>query len=183
MKVKDIIICALKKLNLFSVAEKLDRGEAMDGYETETVATLTYCYNAVEDELARRYLPLPATARFAERRVGFDDFPHIPVRIRRVTAGGAAVKFSVTATHLTAEADDICVEYFYAPYRKNIDGLCECAKCAGEDLLAYGAAAEFCLINGEAEAADMFENKYRQAVDAAQSRLRGCGRIPPRSWV
>lgn len=183
MKVKDVIICALKNLNLPEVAAKLTSGEQTDAYESETADTLLCCYNAVEDELARRYLPLLTAEEFAESEIFFTQFTRTPVKIKKVTAGGREVKYSLTPQYLKAEEGKVKVEYFYAPAKKRMDGICECAPSAGENLLAYGICAEYCFINGEAASAETFENKYRQAIDAAQSRLRGCGHIPPRRWV
>lgn len=185
MRVKDVIICALEKLNLHAVAEKLAAGEQTDGFEKETINTLLCCYNAVEDELARHYLPLTKKDCLTSTNgeYPFTSFSRIPVNIRQVTADGKKVKFSCGALGIKTDEKSIAVEYYYAPEKKAVNDYTECAAEAGEQLIAYGMAAEYCFINGEADLAAGFENKYRQAVDAAQSKLRCRSALPPRRWV
>ena len=39
------------------------------------------------------------------------------------------------------------------------------------------------LINGEVEASEAWEAKYRREIDRVQNKLPVCGQIPPRRWV
>lgn len=183
MKVKEVIIYALKSLGMADAAQKLEAGAETDKYGAETVETLLYCYNAVEDELARKYLPLSAQEDLesADGEYYYTRFTRAPVKIKRVFSRGTPVDYTLYAQYMRADAEGITVEYEYSPQRKKLDGVCECAMEVGAALLAAGVCAEYCFINGEADAADAWEERYRAAVDKAQTR-RG-GRIPPRRWV
>ncbi len=185
MKVKDIIISALKISGRAEAAQKLAEGSALSEEENETVNAFLYCFNAVEDEVARRFIPLSAreVMTSGNGEYYFAGFANAPVKIKRVLSGGKKIPYERFPLYLFADAAEICVEYEYSPRKKTLDGVCDFSDGAGEYLFAYGAAAEYCLINGEVEAAALWESKYRQCVDEAQSRLPEAGYIPPRRWV
>lgn len=151
----------------------------------ETVETVLYCFNAAEDEVARRYMPLTRREEIAspDGRFYFAAFARPPVRINAVKAGGRSVGYELFTEYLRADSNKISVEYDFAPLRKDIDGASDFGAEVGEYMLAYGAAAEYCLINGEAEAAGLLEGRYRAEIDGAQRRLPSGGRIPPRRWI
>lgn len=186
MKVKDIIVTTLKILGRGLLAEKLaDYGE-LDAGERDTVNTLLHCFNAVEDEVARSYIPLCAeqTMKNPDGKFLFSRLEHTPVRITAVLSGGAAAAYKIFPDHIKTDATDITVEYDYAPPVKDIDGVSEYNCAVGGYLFACGAAAEYCLINGEIEAAEAWESKYRQEIERVQRKsVSSGGYIPPRRWV
>ena len=185
MRVKDVVICALGKLNLRETAEKIASGGQTDSFENEAVKTLVCCYNAVEDELARRYLPLTARDKLSspDGVYVYAGFSRAPVKIKRVLSDGKEIAFTQEADRFTADSASVTVEYFYAPEKKKLDDFCECSAQAGVNLMADGMAPEYCFINGEADMADAFEAKYRSAIDAAQSKIRDRIHLPPRRWI
>lgn len=185
MKVKDVIISALNILGRSDIAAALKKGETLGAEAGDTVETLLYCFNATEDELARKYAPLNASEELIspDSKFFFSDFSRPPVRIKRVLADGRETECEIYTRYLTAPATKITVEYEYAPLKKNLDGESDFGADTGEYLLALGAASEYCLVNGEIEAAEIWESKYRREIDGAQKRLPSCGRIPPRRWI
>lgn len=186
MKVKDIVVTALKILGRNELAEKLSEGDELDGGEKDTVNTLVHCFNAVEDEAARCYIPLCAvqTIYSYDGKIPFSRFEHTPVRITGVTSEGKAVSYKVYPDCIKADAKSVTVEYDYAPSVKDIDGVSEFNCAVGGYLFACGAAAEYCLINGEIQAAEAWESKYRQEIERVQSSTpTSGGYIPPRRWV
>lgn len=185
MQVKELIISALNILGRGELAELLSVGGELDGEGLETVNTLVYCFNAVEDEIARKYLPLTAKEDLtsANGKFSYTNFSHSPVKIKSVLSGGAAVEYQLLPQYIAVNAKKITVEYGYAPSKKQLDGTSDFGAEAGSRMFALGMAAEYCLINGEIEAAELWEKKYRDAIDAAQSALTAGGVIPPRRWV
>lgn len=185
MKVKDIIASALKLLGRADLVSALSGLSKADKEGQELIDTLVYCFNAVEDELARKYIPLTEKEDLASPDTLFfyNSFLHNPVRIKRVTVGGKSVKYEVFARYLCVQAENITVEYDYAPARKELDGDSDYGKEAGEYLFALGIAAEYSLINGEAEMAEKWEKKYREQLDGIQRTLPACEKIPPRRWI
>ena len=172
MKVKDVIISALNILGRSELAATLSAGGTLTAEESETVNTLLYCFNAVEDEVARKYMPLSGrenlTASAGEYY--YSTFIHAPVKIKRVFADGKAVDFELMPHYMAVNANKITVEYEYAPAKKKLEGSSDFGAEVGEYLLALGAASEYCLINGEIEAAELWENKYRKELGLARRR-------------
>ncbi len=186
MKVKDVIVTTLKILGRNALAEKLSEEDELDDGERDTVNTLVHCFNAVEDEVARNYIPLSAsqTMRSPDGRYAFSQFEHTPVKITGVTFDGAAASYKLFPEYLKADEKQITVEYDYAPPIKDIDGVSEFNCSVGVYLFACGAAAEYCLINGEIQAAEVWESKYRQEIEGVQRKSgTSGGYIPPRRWV
>ena len=184
MKVKDTIASALTLLGRADVKSALS-DETLDEEGQELVNTLLYCFNAVEDELARKYIPLTAKEErySATEQFNYKNFKHCPIKIKRVIVDGSPVKFEVFTQYMVVHAEDITVEYEYAPTRKTLDGDSDYGDEVGAYLIALGIASEYSLINGEAEMAEKWEKKYRAQLDGVQRALPVCGNIPPRRWI
>ena len=186
MKVKDVIASALR---LIGRAELIDdiSSPTLSDYEdaAEVISTLLYCFNAVEDELSRKYIPLVTSEEMLspDTKFPYSDFQHYPLRIKRVTVDGRGVGFEVFHRYLQVDAKKIVTEYEYVPKRKKVDDESDYGDDVGEYLIALGIASEFSVINGEAEMADIWEKRYREQLDRVQRSLRVCASIPPRRWV
>lgn len=191
MKVKDIIVTALRFVGRDDIAQNIlsvdDIADAdFTDEESEVIETLMYCFNSVEDELARCYIPLKTKEDlFSDNGVyNFSDFSLRPVKIISVTSGGKPVKYSITPLSLIADCAEITVEYGYAPLKKDIDGESEFSSVlANERLVAAGIASEYCLIDGEAKLAETWESVYRNEIEALQRTKLSALRLPPRRWV
>ena len=185
MKVKDVIISALNILSRSDLAKSVSSDTALDAEGQETVNTLMYCYNSVEDELARKYFPLTATDQLKSENGKFLYlyFSRTPVRIKSVKVDGKDVKYVLETVQLVTDAKKITVEYEYAPSKKNIDGVSELRDTVGQHIMAFGVVSEYFLINGEIEEAELWESKYRKSIDEVQRALPCGGTIPPRRWV
>lgn len=185
MKVKEVIISALKILGRADVAANLSAGAELGAEESETVDALLYCFNAAEDEVARKYVPLYFKEELAspDGEYFYESFMYSPIKINRVLVDGSEAEFEIFPFYMKTDSVKITVEYQYAPSKKKIDGSSDFGGEVGEYLLALGAASEYCLINGEVEAAELWEKKYREEIDVAQKELPACKNIPPRRWI
>ena len=186
MKVRDIIASALKLIGRSELVSDLSNPSSSAQEDAQEVTdTLLYCFNAVEDELARKYIPLVESEEMSstDTRFLYSAFKHYPVKIRRVTVDNKPVTFDVFTKYMSVQAKKIAVEYEYAPTRKNINDVSEYGDEVGEYLFALGIAAEYSVINGEAEMADIWEKKYRTQLDRVQHTLPVCANIPPRRWI
>lgn len=186
MKVKEIINNALTLLGRADLASKQD-GETLSAEEAETLEILLYCYNAVEDEIARCYFPLRCRekASSATGRYNFFLLQHKPVRIVKVLADGKEKEFFMYPEYMETDAKDIILEYEYLPSKKEIEDDSEFSQQIGGRLLAYGVASEYSLIMGEVQSAEIWEGKYRKEIEnlyTEEPSLSG-GYIPPRRWV
>lgn len=186
MKVKNIISCALRLTGRSDAAETLETEAERTAEEEEAIKTMLYCFNAVENELARSYFPLinGESIEAVSGKVNFSDFSYSPVKITAVKCGGKPVQYSLKPQYIATDADSVWVEYWYVPAVKTIDDDSEYDGTeVGELLVAYGAASEYCLINGESSAAELWESKYRDAIDKSRRTHRRKRFIPPRRWV
>ena len=186
MKVIDVIASALRLIGRSELIPFIE--DASNAYEEdagEVIETLLYCFNAVEDELARKYVPLVICEEMSspDNKYYFSKFKCNPIKIKKVTADGKTVPFKIFVGYMQAQANKIEVEYEFAPMPKPIDGFSDFLDEVGEYLIALGMASEYSIINGEAEMADRWEKKYRAQLDAVQRKLPVCAGIPPRRWV
>lgn len=186
MKVKDIIIRAMRFIGREDLATKLEKSEVLYGDDADTENTLLYCVNAVEDELARNYFVLQYSDNLysLNGQYPYTSFTHIPVQILNVYNYGKAADYNVKYGYLECAADRITVEYRYVPNKKKIsEDSCFDGLTVGEKLIASGAASEYYLINGAMQESELWESKYRQEIDRAQKKLGNKNVIPPRRWV
>ncbi len=148
-------------------------------------AFLTYL-NAVLDELARGYFPLDASESFSSPngRFALADFARCPVAITRVTWNKEPVKWHIYPDYLTADAENILVEYEYAPDPLGLDDEFGYPVYAvGARLVECGMVAEYFLVSGDGTGYTLWENKYRDEIERLLSRSNLSGRIPPRRWI
>lgn len=186
MTIKEIAVCAFKMLGRSDIAQTLLSGGTPDGEEAEKTDTLLYCINAVEDELARYYFPvkLTETLSSADGKYYFSAFTNRPVKILSVMADGKNAEYTASAQYILCAEKKITVEYEYAPAKKQLDDKSAFNGTAvGEKLVASGAAAEYCLVAGSIQLAQLWESRYREEIDLARGKFRTHAYIPPRRWV
>ncbi len=173
-------------------AMELGVAEELDGYFDDTSSlyarvgeTLLQCYNVVENELALDYLPLTMEDE-VETQTGTVDFSALSckaVRILRVTDGNdVAVKYRIFPNYLKTQPGKLKILYVYSPREKELGDECECALTASKRMLAFGIAAEYCLRMGMYEEADVWNKKYKGAIEAAY-KAAPCKRISSRRWI
>ena len=111
MEVKDVIASALRLIGRAELVSALSDGSETDAEGQELIQTLLYCFNAVEDELARKYIPLVASEEMSssKNQFLFSSFKRYPVKIRRVTVDNKKVPFDVLAKYMSVKADKIVV--------------------------------------------------------------------------
>ena len=186
MKVKDVITSALRLIGRSELISDLsDPSLSEEEDAAEVIETLLYCFNAVEDELSRKYIPLSTSEelRSSDNKFYYSNFSQNPVKIKRVTVNGNKADFEIYTKFMVVKGNKIKVDYEYSPRRKTLDGDSEYGDEVGEYLIALGMAAEYAAINGEAEASDRWEKQYRIQLDGVQRTLAVCAKIPPRRWV
>ncbi|MCD7728851.1 MAG: hypothetical protein LUI60_02935 [Clostridia bacterium] len=185
IKVKDVIILALNMLDRADVAEAMD-AETLTDEQTEVLNTLLHCFNSVEDELARSYFPVAALqdVSVTDGKFYFTGLDHTPVKIIGVTSGGKRVKYRLTPQYIQTNAANITVEYNFCPDAKDLGGESDYdGICFGGRLMAYGVAAEYCLIRGGIEESQGWESKYSLAIEGARKLSPARRYIPPRRWA
>lgn len=186
MKVKDIIVRALYYAGRDDVADIVQNGGEHTAESAEVLKTVLYCFNAVEDELARNYFSLTCEEEMSSASgvYYYSDFSRSPVKILSVKSQGKETAYTAYENSLLCPSAKITVAYEYAPEKIGIDGDSAFSEDqASIKMLASGAAAEYCLINGEVSQASALENKYRQEIDKISRSALAKVKFPPRRWV
>lgn len=185
MKVKDIVIRALLYAGRADVVVAIDEDD-FTKEQLDALQTAILCFNAVEDELARCYLPLKKTETFCSDNgeIEFIKFSERPVKILSVKSASGKCDFEIMPEKIRTRAGEVCIEYNFAPGAKGMgDESVYSEVQANEALIAAGTAAEFSLIYGDAGAADEWEKRYRREIDKIQRQKFSDAKIPPRRWV
>lgn len=186
MTVKEVICAALRLAGRDDAAEAIDGGGALTAECQRTKNAFLAYFNSVLDELARAYFPLgyEQEVSFAGGRKPLSSFPRRVIRVKKVAVDGKPVAWSISSGYLCAEAESAVVFYEYAPNALGEDDTFNYPVYAvGEKLVEFGMVAEHYLVLGCAEESRMWEEKYRQEIDALLCRRTVRNRIPPRRWV
>ena len=183
MTVKEIIIAAATELGIADEVRAFIEGEAETG--KAKTDTLVRCFNLVENEVARDYLPLYAE-EVLETETGavyYEELEKSAVRILGIEdEWGNSLAYKLFPEYLKTQSGKICVRYTYTPTEKDIDGESDFTLYASLRLFAYGVAAEYALATGAFEEAAVWDKKYKDAIHAAY-KLRSVKKIQSRRWV
>ena len=101
-----------------------------------------------------------------------------------ITCGTPTLQALEAAKDLEAEGIRITVRYMYCPVKKTISDESDYSGYpVGERLMSYGAAAEYCLIEGAFEDSENWEKRYRDEIARHRPYEKAEGYIPARKWV
>ncbi len=186
MTVKEVICQALHLVGRDDAAEAISGSAQLSAEVTRTKnAFLTY-FNSVVDELSRGYFPLSVTeqVRFPQGKFPLAGFSHRVVRIKKIIADKKSIEWHILAGYLYADAQEATVYYEYAPNPSaESDEFSYPEFAVSERLVQYGMAAEYFLVCGCAEESRMWEQKYRDEIEALIARSPVKPRIAPRRWI
>lgn len=183
MTVKEVLKMSATTLDFLQEYEEGLTGASLEGQEK--VNLLLHAFNLVENELALNYFPLTYEEVW-ETGVGtilFSKFQKKVIRILKVQdALGNDVDFSLFPTYLKTQPGKVVVRYNYQPKEKKITDSCEFELYVSARLMSYGINSAFCLASGLFEEANVWEKKYKQAIESAY-KSAPCKRIRARRWV
>ncbi len=187
MLVSDVVKTALCLVGRKDAADAIDGGTyAQSTSLSHAVNAMLHCFNAVEDELARSFFPLEREEQYItiDGKVNFSSFDFSPIKIVSVYCDGKKVAFKIFPEYLEAEGIRITVRYMYCPVKKTISDESDYSGYpVGERLMSYGAAAEYCLIEGAFEDSENWEKRYRDEIARHRPYEKAEGYIPARKWV
>ncbi len=184
MKVRYIIADALKILGRSALASSLEECKDFTDEEQETVQTLLFCYNAVEDELSRNGFELVTEEQLSSvsGMFYFNKFSAPVLKILNVKVGGAEVAYTLFPLYIRVNSPFLTVTYSYPPEKKELDGKSSYGEEIGVRVFSYGVLAEYFLINGETSASQMWEERYRAEISRLKLKLHGTC-VAARRWV
>jgi len=191
MKAKEIIKLAAFYLQLDGV---LSRAEMSDNYTGEIVSDgtadaadlerLLRCCNLVYSEIAAEVYPLEAlqTVTAADGVIQNSVFSKRLIDVKRVEdANGNALKFKAYPSHIKTDSGKATVRYTYMPDNLGLCGVLDYGDKIGARIMAYGTAAEYCVISSMFDEALTWERRFRDAL-AGVVRKKSDIKVPPRRW-
>ena len=150
----------------------------------ETTAKLLRCANLVRAEIASDYFPLLTT-----ETVSSADGTILPaslekrlIDVKRITRNGNAVAFKVYPAAIRTVSGEVEIEYSYMPDDAEIGDDAGFFDKISARTIAYGAAAEYCLVAGLFEEAVIWEKRFKDSLLAAQ-RKKSEIKVKPREWI
>lgn len=185
MNVSDVVITALHFVGRSDLAELIEGGQAGEEAEQRAIGVMLHCFNAAEDELAMAYFPLHAEEQHtpSSGRIYYTLFSHNPVKILSVTRGGRAVEYRICPEYLEVTGGAVTVKYVYCPKKKKLTDESDFSGYpVGARMLAYGAASEYCIIDGAYEEAEKWEERYKYEIERFRPYKKGTP-IAAREWI
>ena len=183
MKVKDILLKAASQMGILDrVKGAYDNGTANDD---EEVQALLKCFHLIENEVALDYIPLRAedTLLSPSCTAKFSELSLKPARIISVTdEWDNPLKFKIFPDFLKTNAGKIKILYSYLPTEKDVFGESDFQLLLSERALSFGVCAEYCLLSGLYEQAEIWKNKYKDALKAAM-RSQKSRVLSSRRWA
>ncbi len=183
MKVNDIILSAASVIGCYEQVKDYIDGEGEDG--ATATELLLRCFNMVENELALDYLPLVAEEEKETNggKLVYSSLKNSIVRIIRVTdEEGNSIAYQVFPDYLMTQTGKVRIVYSYTPAPKTIGGKSDFTLYASSRMYEYGILAEYFAAVGRFEEANIWDEKYKDAIDAAY-RAQSGGRMSARRWV
>lgn len=191
MTVKEVVALAAGCLGRDDLIAALDKSpNAQSADEKLELDSLLRCYNFVENEVALDYCALKKeeTVTVSENKISYSKLSSTPVNIRKVVCGGSLARFATYPAYIHLSDGWIgraSVVYDYIPSTKK--AFTESSEFTAQGgvsarLLAYGVAAQYCLVSGESGRAATWDKKFRDAL-RAQNLLRRTVSVRSRRWV
>jgi len=162
----------------------------LDESDNKIRTQLLKCANLVINEICADHYPLvrEAAANTGSGTVNYTTLaPALSgervLEVLSVRNGAVNVAFRSYPAHMkTAPGLNVTVRFSYVPGDYGENGDAPVPDKIGERITAYGAATEYCLINGLFEEAVIWEKRYRDSL-AAVTRKRGEITVPARRWL
>jgi hypothetical protein len=183
MKVKDVILLAATLLGCEEDIRCYIEEE--DDEYAQKAEMLLHCLHLVENELALDYFPLVAEQEIHtdSGKVVFSNLSKDVVRIIKVVDENEnSIAYQLFPSYLMTQEGDVKVIYSYTPSQKDWDESLDFTLYVSQRLLAYGIAAEYCTAMGRLDEANIWDEKYKDAIEAAY-KVQSGGKIPSRRWV
>ena len=177
MTMKEIVTLTAFYLQL----EDVLNGEPSGG---ETQAKLLKCANLARGEIASDYFPLLTTERIssADGIIPPASLEKRLIDVKRVMRNGIAAAFKVYPAAIKTVAGEVEIEYSYLPGDAELNEDAGFSDKISARAIAYGAAAEYCLVAGLFEEAVIWEKRFKDSLLAAQSKKSEI-RVKPREWI
>jgi hypothetical protein len=131
---------------------------------------LLRCANLVVNEIASEYVHLNAfqTFRTENGHIPYSLFEKQPADITAVHKEGSCCRFKLYPCEIITESGTVDVFYRYLPQNKAADGVLDFEEGKiNQRIIAYGTAAEYCIIKGMYEEGVVWDKRYKDSLSCA----------------
>lgn len=190
IKMSDVIRLSAVLLQLESVLALLS--EAAENMSEEDILRaeaekklLLRCANLVVSEVAAEYLPLKTveTLSSVDGRIEYSSFSKQPVEVCGVRKKGEKCRYKMYPSKIITDAGEVEVCYSYLPRSIGIEEDLDFEEGRiSPRILAYGTAAEYCIISGLHQEAGVWDKRYKDSLFGALRTGRSV-RLPLRWWA
>ena len=184
-KVLELACLFLGKQDLTKTVLFDETGSDASDEDKNDVEILLKCLNLILSEIAIDYLPIVKrkTITLSDKKV---DVKSIDSRIQEVLSlkdGGINVPYKILGNDLYADANCCEIEYKVHPTEVALTDTCEdfAGRIAGR-VLAYGVCMEYCFISLLYDDAQVWENKFKNAL-MADCRKKSELRLKKRRFI
>lgn len=182
MKMKDAVYLAATLLQLDEACEAVESGE-----ENAECKLLVRCANLVAKEICTEHFPLKETATMHTDENGeifYKDFPHEVAEVfKSVNKLGESVPFREFYDRLVLDKNaEYRVTYSFILPDAELNGTLELPEKIGARVVAYGVAAEYCIISGMTDEAVTWDKRYKDALSRL-CRVNREVRVKRRRWL
>ncbi|MDR1093960.1 MAG: hypothetical protein LBL66_07415 [Clostridiales bacterium] len=158
----------------------------LDESDGKASAQLCKCANLAVNEICADHYPLTreTTVQSGTGKIAYSELAAERVlEVLSVKRGGENTRFRSFHGYIKTEPNiTAAVRFAYLPGEYAPDEAVPIPDKIGARIVAYGAAAEYCLINGLFEEAVVWEKRYKDSL-AANLRKRGEITVPARRWL
>lgn len=184
MSIKDIIILACSFTENEELKEALSSNTAsLDEKQADLVNMFVECFNLIANEIASDYIPHYERETYVtdDFKINYSSFSSVPLKIVSVVdKNGHKVRFKAFDDYLMALASEVTVTYLSQPEEKGLND--SVASVIPMRIYAYGMAREYYLMQTLYEEADIWQERFIQALQSL-SRRKNETRVPARRWL
>ncbi|MDD2226955.1 MAG: hypothetical protein PHH71_00005 [Clostridia bacterium] len=189
MKVKDIIEITLVLVGKNSLLDTSmfnpQITEPLTNEQEKELGYLEKCFNLVYKEVSADYLPLmyEETITFKNGEFALNQLDNSILDIYKLYDNSYGdISYRLFPNYIKADATVANIIYSFLPENLELDD--EVIFFGGKllpQVLAYGIAREYCLINGELTEADIWEKRFKDGIQT-EMRKKSQIQIKPRRW-
>lgn len=183
MLVKDIIKLACDFTGNENIAQKIEQSSSLESSEQETVDGLVKCFNLVNNEIASEFVPIKKIEQFevSNGKILLTQFSTKPYKILYIKNGlGRKMHFKQFEDYLVVFCKKAIVCYTTLPSALSINDQID--SFLPERVYAYGVAREFLFLQSRFDDADIFEERFKNALELI-CRSAPHAKMPSRRWL
>ena len=181
MKINEVLSLACSFLGLNDLQEKL-QGK-IEQESDERLISLLKCLNIAYSEVFTNYIPSFQTEEVVTKsgEIAFSLFSNKVGGVVSVKDEcGKKLKFTLSSNKIITSQDKVYVTYIIKPNSLNFNG--EVDLMLPDNILAYGTAREYLLMEGLSDEAIVYEERFKQTI-SAYIRRGSTHILPKRLWL